>query len=513
MQTVSQGWKNNQKQNFVSESFVEIKLNISDPDAQDAATASDNGHIKMSNTAQTVDETEKAPTAYAVLERNSWFLNGTRIIAPATGPYGDEGYIGDLLSDENGLFEVPPTLTISFDRVFDTLLPGITIEWGEAYDEWASEFRITAYNGTEIVSQELHTSDSVQSMVEQDMQEYDRITIEVLRWSLPYHRARIKNINLGTVQTWTKSDFFSYSHTINVDPLSLSLPKAEIRFSIKNLNGEYNPDNPQGAARYLLERQRISGRYGYKIGDAVEWIDSGTFFTSEWTLPQNGITMEFVARDSLEYMNDLYTGPSSGTLATIITAAMNQAGLPLMSDGSVRWVLGTDLASITVPSGLDLSEYTIAEVIQLAANAGCCAFWQDRQGRLHVEKVPDGLTDYKIDRFVSYSNADVTLRKALKSVNVNNGQYVLNVGAIGEEQNITNPLISDSQAPIVAAWIANYLKQRKTLNGEFRADPRLDALDRITNQNQFAETIALVTEIEYSYNGAFRGRYEGVAEE
>lgn len=223
--------------------------------------------------------------------------------------------------------------------------------------------------------------------------------------------------------------------------------------------------------------------------------------------------MEFVARDSLEYMNDLYTGSSSGTLAAIITAAMNQAGLPLMSDGSVCWVLDEILASITVPSGLDLSEYTIAEVIQLAANAGCCAFWQDREGKLHVERLPEGVSDYRIDRFVSYANADVSLTKQLKTVNINNGQYVLNVGPIGEEQNITNPLISDSQAPVVAAWIANYLQQRKRLNGEFRADPRLDALDRVTIQNQFAETIALVTEIEYSYNGAFRGSYEAVPTE
>ena len=63
----------------------------------------------------------------------------------------------------------------------------------------------------------------------------------------------------------------------------------------------------------------------------------------------------------------------------------------------------------------------------------------------------------------------------------------------------------------MAQWVAAYLTNRRTLSGAFRADPRLDALDRIENTNSFSTSTVLVTEITYSYNGAFRGTYEGRA--
>ena len=106
---------------------------------------------------------------------------------------------------------------------------------------------------------------------------------------------------------------------------------------------------------------------------------------------------------------------------------------------------------------------------------------------------------------------DVSLKKQLKEVNVNNGQYILSVGQVGDTQPVKNPFISDTQAPVVAKWVADYLVNRKELSGEFRSDPRLDALDRVVVANQFAESVVLITEIKFAFNGAFRGKYAGRA--
>ena len=89
--------------------------------------------------------------------------------------------------------------------------------------------------------------------------------------------------------------------------------------------------------------------------------------------------------------------------------------------------------------------------------------------------------------------------------------YVLTIGA-GEVQDVQNPFVSATQAPAYAVWIAAYLAKRKNLTGEFRADPRLDALDRVSVTNQFATNNVLITSIRYNYNGAFKGEYEGRAE-
>lgn len=511
MQDVSLAWKKEQQKNLItSESFVELTINVSDPDAQADAGADDNGHEVMSNVGQTVDEIFTAPVKYATLEKNFWALDGTFVVLPDAPPYGDNGYVGDVLSGADGSYTSPPSITISFSKVYQTILPGLTITWGSSYEgEHADTYKVTSYNGTTQVDSYTVTGNTdLISVFSGDIQGYNKIVIEILEWSKPYRRARISNILIGVESTFAKKDFFKYTHSMSVDPLSAELPKSEIKFEIKNLNGEYNPDNPQGVYKYLIERQAVTVRYGYRFGGVIEWIKAGTFYLSEWDCPQNGIKATFTARDALEYMGDLYTGPSSGTLMQIAVSALQQAGLHKTASGTDPWVLDSSLSGINAAQGADLSSNTIAEVLQYVANAGCCVFYQDRSGKLRIEPLKTGATDYRIDQFNSYSNAEISLTKQLRAVDVNEGQSILTVGNVGEIQPVKNPLVSSERAPVVAQWVANYLKERRILSGSFRADPRLDALDRVTNENQFSEKVVLVTQIEYSYNGAFRGSYK-----
>lgn len=513
MQAVSQAWLDAQQQTLVPESYVEVSLTVGDPDAQADATASSNGEQAFSDAAAVVGDAEQSPTIFGTTELNIWGLNSTAEILPDAPPYGANGYIGNVLSGADGSFTgAIPTITLSFSQAFSAIIPGITIVWSETYGEWAVDFRVTAYNGdTQVFQTTISDNANVQSVVSADIQNYDKIVVEVLKWSLPQHWARIEQITLGIVQVYSKTDLMSYQHTMTVDPLSAELPTTEISFEVSNLNGQYNPDNPQGVEKYLMERQEITARYGYLLNGAIEWIAAGTFFMSEWNCPQNGITASFKARDAQEYMTDTYSGPSSGTLMAIATAAFQQADMPALSDGSARWIIDSSLGSITAATGADLSTNTIKEVLQLCANAACCVLYQDRAGVFHIEPLAAGTTDYAINQFNSYQNSEVSLSKQLRAVDINSGQYTLSVAQVGDTQQISNPLISDSQAPVVAQWVANLLTNRRTLSGEFRADPRLDPLDRVVNTNNFATSTVLVTSITYSYGGAFRGSYEGRA--
>lgn len=511
MQNVSDLWKETQQLNFVPVSFVEVELNVGDPDSQADAQTSADSEEPFSEADTLANGLAKSPVRYATLERNLWLLDGTFEILPGTPPTGVNGYIGTELSGGDGTYSVPPTVTISFSQVFEPVIPGLMITWGSAYDyEWPLDFTVRAYNGETLVAEKAVTgNDVLVSPVEVDIQSYDKITIEISRWNKPCRRARIESLTVGIQQIFTKTELMDYSHEMTIDPLSASLPKAEITVELQNLNGKYNPDNPTGAVKYLMTRQRIFARYGYKLNGEVEWMKAGTFYMSEWDLPQNGITFSFTARDALEYMSDIYTGITTGSLYDIAQAAFEQADLPVMSGGNDKYVIDSSLAEIQAPADADLGGSSIMVVLQYCANAARCVFYQDREGVLHIEPLSMPETDYEINRFNSYSNSELSLTKQLKAVDINNGQYVLTVGTVGETQTVSNPLISDTQAPVVAQWIADYLTHRKKLSGDFRADPRLDALDLVTNVNQFAETSVLVTTVKYTYNGAFRGSYEG----
>lgn len=512
MQTVSQAWKTEQRKRLIeAESFLNILLIVGDPAASADASASDNGHFVASNTAQVVDSIVRTPTRYATLERSLWLGDGTFELLPDKPPYGDNGYIGDVLSGDDGTYTSLPTLTISFSKVFQAVIPGLTITWGTAYaGEWADTYRVSWYSGdTQVGTKTVTGNKEVKSYFFADIQGYDRITVEVLKWSIPHRRARMERLVVGIERTYDKAGVFKYTHSMLVDPLSAELPKAEITFEVENLNGKYNPYNPTGENKYFLERQMVQVQYGFKFEDGVEWIKAGRFFLSEWDCPQNGISAKFTARDGLEYMGDPYTGPASGSLMAIALAAFQQAELPVLSDGSVPWTIDDSLSNIQAASDADLSKNTVAEVLQFVANAACCVLYQDRDGQFHVEPLEVAPPDYRIDQFNSYANAEISLTKQLKAVDVNEGQGVVTVGTTGEIQKVTNPLISAARAPVVAQWVADYLTERRVLSGSYRADPRLDALDTVTNENQFSEDTVLITQIEYTYNGAFRGSYEG----
>ena len=590
MQTVSQAWKDNQKELLVSESFVDVSLRVVDPDAYESATATDNGHASISNTAQTVSEVDKDIKPYATLEKNLWVLDGSCEVIPS-GTRGDCGYISEQISGENGVFASPPILTIGFPEVQHNLIQGVTIEWGVAFGEYAVNFGVVAYNGDTPVASKIITGNTeMKSVVFLDIEGYDRIDIRIPKWCLPYRRARIANVLPGVEISYSKSNIFSFSHKQEVDPISSTLPKSEISFSIDNVDGSYDLNRSDNLSKYLIERQEVKARYGYKLGNKTEWIKCGTFYMSEWDAKQSGNSADFKARDLLGFMEGTYHkgvySEEGISLYDLAVDVLTDANLPLLNDGSVKWLVDDSLKNVYTNTPLPID--THANCLQLIANAGGCILYQDRNGILRLEKREGDITDYELSLFNCYSKPDLKLSNPLKQVDVscyshsvaaeqtelykgrltvpgtteliitysgtatdvsarvsngtlNSATYYANVcvlnvtsngaawvyvygkvlttssvivttpsGATGEVVTVDNPLISsDSMALNVGAWVESYMKNRKILSPQWRADPRLDANDVITNENSYGKENVLMTSVEYSYNGAFRGKGEG----
>lgn len=509
MQQVSEAWIEAQLENIVPMSYVEITYNIGDPVAQ-ADVSSSGETTSYGNVAQIVTEVDKQYLPYATLEHNQWILDGTMNIYEDM-PIQDTGYVSPMMCNDKGVFETIPVITLNFTQVHTNPVAGLSITWSETFDECARSFKVTVYNNDEVVATKTVT-DNVENLtiVDIELMNYNRIEIEILEWCLPLRRARVEDILLGIEKVFTKTDLIKYTHEQYADIVTGDLPKNSIVFEIDNSDQQYNPDNPQGVYKYLLERQKLTVRYGYKIGESIEWIKGGTFYTSEWNAPQNGITAEFTARDLLEFMTDKFIkSANSVTLYNLATEALTQASLPLNDDGSVKWVIDSSLQDITVTLPNDFNR-TLGEVLQLVANAGMCVLYQDRNGILHIEKINEVLTNYIINRFNSYQNADYEITKELKSVNVNDGMGTATNSSVGEIQTVSNDLIQTSTvANNVAEWIKETLKHRKLVSGEYRADPRLDALDKITVINKYATNTVIVTDVKYEYEGSFRGSYEG----
>lgn len=527
MQTVSENWKNAHKQTLLNESFVEVSVDIGDPDALADASTTDNGAIYLSHSPELTIR-DKSPVPYCTLEQNMWVLDGKRKSIPVEF-YDDGVYVSDALSDDICVFSSKmPIITLEFSKVFQNLLPGVTITWSVTYDEFADTFVVVAYNGSTVVAEkEVVGNRSVRSLVAMDIVGYDRIEVIVKKWCLPHHRARIDEIFLGISRTYTKADLFDYTHTQSVDPLSTSLPKMEIKFSISNVLNEYNPYNEQGWAKYLMDRQEVRAKYGLKQNDGtVEWIKGGTFYLSEWYAKQNGLTADFSARDLLEFMSATYEDThdlSERTLYDLAERVLYAANLPENAGGTVKWRIDDYLR--TIKTTAPLPQDTLANCLLLIANAGECVIYQDREGLLHIERSTRTATDYTIRPSVSYTKPEITLSKPINRIEVKMYTYTKGddgkissttsnvsgtVKSTGEVIVIDNPLITDkTRAMMVASWFVEELRKRMTLDFSWRPDVRLDALDVITSESNNDTASVRMTDVEFKFNGAFRGTGKG----
>jgi hypothetical protein len=511
MIAVSNQWKAIQKDLLLPISEIEIEYNVTEPGVQADASSTATPEETFSGAENVVQELLSGEPKYATLEHNLWILDGTFVPLPVDVPTAS-GFISSNLSGADRTFAAVPTITITFSEVHYGTVPGLTLIWSKAYDEWAEEFRVTAYNGNTVVAQAEFTENrDTTSYVWTAIQGYNKIVIEILKWCLPYRRARLTECLIGIKKVYTKADLMGFEHEQSADLLSGELPKNAIVFKLDNSQNIWNPDNPSGVEKYLIEKQMLTVKYGFHINGGVEWIRAGTFYMSEWKTPANGMEASFTARDILEFCGDIYTGPRSGTLLSIVQAALAQSEI-----ASDTYVLDeTALSAVSTNFSDDTSEYSCAEVLQMCANAACCCLWQCRDGFLHMEPIGVELTDYVIGQLSggvnnSYAHPEFELTKELKSVSVNSGMGTAANSTTGNIQTVDNPLIVNaSTANAVAAWCRDCLKNRKIVSGEFRADPRLDALDTVSVVSKYGSNSVQITNVKYTYNGAFRGTYTG----
>ena len=180
MQAVSAAWIAMQSRRLDNESYVNVTIGITDPDVQGDATASDNGHFYLSDTGNTIDVVRRTVPRYVTLERNLWRADGSVIIAPESG-FDYSGFVGNVLSGEDSTFSPTPTIDIDFSVLHEPIIPGITITWSEAFGEYATDFKISAYNGADVVAETTVTGNAnVMSNVWLDISNYNKIRIEVL---------------------------------------------------------------------------------------------------------------------------------------------------------------------------------------------------------------------------------------------------------------------------------------------------------------------------------------------
>ena len=213
MVPVSNEWKTAHDELLLPETFIELSYGITDPQLAIDANTSATNEESFSEAENITNGTDKNPERYATLELNEWGLDGTFNYFDESPV--DAGYTTSGLSGADAKYTATPTITISFAEKRTSLIPGLTITWGEGIGEWATSFRVTVYNdSTQVAQVSVADNTSVISQLLIDLQNYNKIVIEIFEWCLPYRRCRVTEVFLGIREIYSKSDLLGYIHRV-----------------------------------------------------------------------------------------------------------------------------------------------------------------------------------------------------------------------------------------------------------------------------------------------------------
>ena len=152
--------------------------------------------------------------AYATLETNGWPLDGTREILPEQPQ--NMGWWSTEVSGEDGYFETPPSLTISFASAYTAT--GISFIFWPSANEWCSNILVTWYNGNTILRQITAAPNHAIWTLQEAVESFDKIQIEFLSTNYPGHFAKLQKIEIGQTY-WFDQEEITSVHIVNeIDP-------------------------------------------------------------------------------------------------------------------------------------------------------------------------------------------------------------------------------------------------------------------------------------------------------
>lgn len=513
MVEVSDKWKEKFNETLVPESFVEITCGITEPGINKKATIVTSSAAPFSTFHNIALSDNASISRYSTGEPNLTVLDGSCSIVPSSPPYGTTGFLSAEIFDDSS----HPVIRLELPSENKSSIPGVSICWSTAFNEYATDFSVSAYLGAKkLKTVTVNGNKSIRSDVEVELSGFDAVELEVLKWCLPDRRVRVEQVKIGRYLVFDKTKILSYSHSSARDPISGQLSQESISFSLDNSDRAWDSVNPQGIYKYIYERQPVTVRYGMDVDGKTEWVSGGMFFLSEWSVPANSIEASFQARDAFLYLSSTkYTGRKYGTLYEMCYDA-----LELLEADEITFDISDELKDYSTDITSDESTYHNSDILQLAANAAGMALYQTRDGVIKINRVyGSDASNPVLDIPVlnNYSWPEITFAQNMLNVvtTVGNATYAYpeNPSGKGVSQTLSNVMLTKGiLAKSRNALTESYgvLSNRRKASLAYRASPTIDALDMVKIHHQFNyDAVLLATNVKYTFNGCFKGTIEG----
>jgi hypothetical protein len=360
--------------------FLKVKFNIIDPEAN--PNVSVNNEEIFSNIQNIKNEEIIQIKNYATLEKNFWILDGRQPL------YGSEEleqtYVSSYMSDENCQYNDMPSIKLESDVYLTTL--GLTMTFDSIDGNYAKKLNVKAYRDDKAIMDKDYTLNSYKERLifadNDELVRWNRIEISFLESSLPYRRIRINQLLVGILEVYTDKNIISAESKEKTTMINSELPTHTFKFTIDNMNKLFNPDNPQGWYRYILQQQPISYEWGYQLDDGtIEWILGGNMLlTGSADVKENQVT--FNTTTLINYLTNVYKKGVYNSNGR----SLYELAIDVLSDNNIdstQYNLWEGLKSIKTEAPLPKLESR--QLLQIIATTGNCVLFTNRENIINIQ--------------------------------------------------------------------------------------------------------------------------------
>lgn len=372
--------------------FLKVKFNIVDPETNpDLSSNSEEIFSDLDNIKETTIPQSKN---YATLEKNFWLLNDSQPI------YGSEEleqtYVSSYMSDKNCLFSDKACITLTSSVYLTTL--GLTMVFDSIDKNYAKKLKVKAYRDSAMIMDKDYTLSSYSDRLifadNEELVRWNKIEIYFIESSLPYRRIRVNQLLFGIMETYTDENLISAESKEKTTMINSELPTHTFKFTIDNMNKLFNPDNPQGWYRYILQQQPISYEWGYQLDDGtIEWILGGKMLlTGSVEVGENQVS--FSTTSLINYLTKVYKkgvyNSSGRSLYDLAVDVLEDSNID-----SSQYNLWSGLKSIKTDAPLPKLE--ARQLLQIIATTGNCILFTNRENVINIQPFnyvlnPDGMS-------------------------------------------------------------------------------------------------------------------------
>ncbi len=417
------------------EIFGKVEITYTDPYIDEDVNIVASSNNRVGNVVHLIDNVTTSLNKWFSLHDNK--LDGTYY--PVSSRYPSGWWSGEL-SNVNGLFATPQSITVTFTK---RSINKLRLVGEDKLNVIPVDFTINCYNASDtVVHSEVVVNNTLinwQKDFSNAIQDIVKLELIVTRINKSNYTARLLEFFTAIKEDYTNEELVSISllEELQYQSGSVSLGNIsanEVDIVLDNSTGKFTIGNTQSPLHGLLKKnRRVRVWLGAEVlPDQIEWTLLGTFWASQWNVPEESMTATVTARDRLELLrlSDFNTSQvyQNYTLYQLFELVLNDAGLV-----ASEYIIDTALNSVTIPWAW-FNRGTHRDALQKLAGCAFVQVYCDRNNRVIVEQtVP---TDYTVQHF--------------SDDNVFSKEYPLATSEIANYVEVkTAPLVLDVQKSIV----------------------------------------------------------------